>query len=60
MAAHLEDAKLGPQALVVVVGARGSRPGCTWRRGRRRIRGTAGHQKDSSGDGAEYSNGWRP
>jgi hypothetical protein len=26
----------------------------------RRIRGTAGHQEDSSSDGAEYSNGWRP
>jgi hypothetical protein len=50
-----------PRALAVVVGARaGAGRGCTWRRGRRRIRGTAGHQEDSSGDGAEYSNGWRP
>jgi hypothetical protein len=24
------------------------------------MRGTAGHQEDSSSDGAEYSNGWRP
>jgi hypothetical protein len=61
MAAHLKDAKLGP------TGAgrarrrpRGSRPGCTWRRGRRRIRGTAGDQEDCSRDGVEYSNGWRP
>jgi hypothetical protein len=61
MAAHLEDAKLGP------TGAgrgrrrvRGSRPGWSWRRGRRRVCGTAGHQEDSSSDGAEHSNGWRP
>ena len=61
MAAHLENAKLGP------TGAgrgrrrgRGSRPGCSWRRGRRRIRGIAGHQEDFSSDSAEYSHGWHP
>jgi hypothetical protein len=61
MAAHLEDAKLGPAgAGCARRRARGGRPGRTWWRGRGRVRGTAGHHEDSTSDRPEQRNGCRP
>jgi hypothetical protein len=61
MAAHLEDAKLGPTgARRTRRRGRGGRPGCPRRRGRGRVRGSAGRQEDSTRDRSEQRNRWRP